>query len=111
LGDTAGALDDLDKALEINGNYASALIQRAILKHKINDIKPALADIERAVTLAPKSYQAYVERSSIKYVLGDFQGAFSDYNTAVALNPELGKNVNKLVPTSICSNQYPPCPG
>jgi tetratricopeptide (TPR) repeat protein len=97
IGDTAGALDDLDKALEINGNYASALIQRAILKHKINDIKPALADIERAVTLAPKSYQAYVERSSIKYVLGDFQGAFSDYNTAVALNPELGKNVNKLV--------------
>lgn len=97
IGDTAGALDDLDKALDINGNYANALIQRAILKHKINDIKPALADIERAVTLAPKSYQAYVERSSIKYVLGDFQGAFSDYNTAVALNPELGKNVNKLV--------------
>lgn len=97
IGDTAGALDDLDKAIEINGNYANALIQRAILKHKINDIKSALADIERAVTLAPKSYQAYVERSSIKYVLGDFQGAFSDYNTAVALNPELSKNVNKLV--------------
>lgn len=97
IGDTAGALDDLDKALELNGNYASALIQRAILKHKINDIKPALADIERAITLAPRSYQAYVERSSIKYVLGDFQGAFSDYNTAVALNPELSKNVNKLV--------------
>jgi tetratricopeptide (TPR) repeat protein len=48
LGDWSGALEDLDKALEINPNYPDGLLQRSFVHLQLNNLDAAVADARKA---------------------------------------------------------------
>ncbi len=48
VGDLALALVDLDLAIEIDPNFSDAYIDRAIVFHRMGDLKRAFADVTQA---------------------------------------------------------------
>src|SRR6188472_2661949 len=57
-GDPQGALEDLDKALELDPDHFNALLTRSLVKMSLEDHKGAYADATRASVLGPRSFRA-----------------------------------------------------
>lgn len=60
------ALDDLNKALELNINFTSALSQRASLHVKLGNLDQAHIDYERLVTIEPDNNDALLMYNRIE---------------------------------------------
>lgn len=87
-GDTAQALKDMDKAIELDKYLPYAYAQRAIVKLQYTqDYKDALADMDEALKLDPTSTAFYINRGLIRYHLNDLRGTMSDYDRALELEP------------------------
>src|SRR5215213_95929 len=92
------ALDDLDKAVELNPRLASAYILRGNLRGQKKDVEGALSDYDRAIELSPDARGmevAYNNRSVIRLSKGDITGALTDINNAIRLNPRVGAFYNQ----------------
>jgi tetratricopeptide (TPR) repeat protein len=75
-GDYQGALNDYNRAIQINPRNANAYYNRGLLKAtKFQDAQGALADYDRAIKIKPSYDAAYN------------QGALADYNQAIKLKP------------------------
>ena len=84
--DEEGALQDYNKAIELNPNDA-AYYNRGILKKDMNDKDGALQDYNKAIELNPNDAMAYNNRGSLRSDMNDKDGALQDYNKAIELNP------------------------
>lgn len=83
LGDSKGAIEDFNKALELSDWHKyEILIRRGMFKHKIGDLKGALIDLDIAVEEVPYPIDALVARASLKYQMGDIIGAKDDVDDA-----------------------------
>ncbi|WP_299493612.1 serine protease [Acaryochloris sp. IP29b_bin.137] len=89
-GDTQGALRDLNQAISLNPNYASAYGDRATIKFQQGDRQGALTDLDRAIQIDPQLADAYGIRGLYRVVTGNIRGAQSDVEQAVRLKPEIG---------------------
>jgi len=87
LGDKQKAIDDCDKAIQINPNYADAYSARAIIKYELGDKQGAIDDCDKVIQLNPDDADAYGARGQARYESGDKQGAIADYNKVIQLNP------------------------
>ncbi len=87
--DFQGALIDVNKAISLNPNLASAYSRRGSIKFALKNIPEALADYNRAISLNPQFALAYNNRGLLKVDnLNDVPGALADYNRAISLNPQ-----------------------
>jgi tetratricopeptide (TPR) repeat protein len=88
--DYRGSIADLNRAIQLNPNYAKAYIGRGNLKLlKLNDPQGSLADFNRALELDPRYANAYNNRGLLKLEkLNDPQGSLADYNRALELDPK-----------------------
>jgi tetratricopeptide (TPR) repeat protein len=88
-GDYQGALNDYNRAIQINPRNANAYYNRGLLKAtKFQDPQGALADYDRAIKIKPGYDAAYNNRGNLKTEqLKDYQGALTDYNQAIKLKP------------------------
>jgi tetratricopeptide (TPR) repeat protein len=88
-GDYQGALNDYNRAIQINPRNANAYYNRGLLKAtKFQDPQGALADYDRAIKIKPAYDAAYNNRGNLKVEqLKDYQGALADYNQAIKLKP------------------------
>jgi tetratricopeptide (TPR) repeat protein len=87
--DFQGALIDVNKAISLNPNLASAYSRRGSIKFALKNIPEALADYNRAIGLNPQFAFAYNNRGLLKVDnLNDVPGALADYNQAIGLNPQ-----------------------
>jgi tetratricopeptide (TPR) repeat protein len=88
-GDYQGALNDYNRAIQINPGNANAYYNRGLLKAtKFQDPQGALADYDRAIKIKPGYDAAYNNRGNLKTEqLKDYQGALADYNRAIKLKP------------------------
>lgn len=88
-GDFQGALNDYNRAIQINPSSANAYYNRGLLKAtKFQDPQGALADYDRAIKIKPGYDAAYNNRGNLKVEqLKDYQGALTDYNRAIKLKP------------------------
>ncbi|GAA4439784.1 hypothetical protein GCM10023188_36370 [Pontibacter saemangeumensis] len=97
------ALKELKEAIQKDGNYEQALLERAFLHtslyhsankndEKLQHIREAHADISVVISNNPKVAENYVYRASVREYLGDFDGATKDYEQAIVLEP---KNANR----------------
>ena len=87
-GDIQGAIDDFDRAIKINPDYALAFFHRGNAKSDLKDITGALADYDRAIELNPSLDRALYNRANLKYQrFQDYQGALADYNRVIQINP------------------------
>jgi len=84
------AIDDLNRALEIDPNSVDALVFRASAYRHVggtDGLELAQADAERALKLAPDSVPGLLERGNIRRLRGDAVGAKADWRRVIALAP------------------------
>ena len=87
-GDTINALQDLNRAIEINKNATNAYVLRADISIKHNkDFQSALNDMNEAIKLQPKYAGFFINRAFMRYNLDDYFGAMADYDYANQLEP------------------------
>lgn len=88
LKDTISALDDINKAININPNSVNAYIIRADISiNQQHNYKEALADMDKAIKLQPRQIGLFINRAFLRYKLDDYFGAMSDYDYALQLDP------------------------
>jgi len=77
------ALDDYDKSIAIDPNFAHALNNRAWAYFKIGQPERGIDDVERALKLSPLSPHALDTRAHIHQALADSKQALRDYRRAM----------------------------
>ena len=88
-GDTAQALDEVNKSLEITKNSTMAYAMRAEINLKANnDYEAAVKDLDEVIKLEPHYAGNFINRAYLRYKLDDYYGAMSDYDYAVSLEPD-----------------------
>ena len=86
--DYSGAIDDCNKAIELNPGYAIAYNNRGNVKSKQKDYSGAIDDFNKAIEQNPGDAIAYNGRGLAKMEWGkDYAGAMADFNKAIELNP------------------------
>ncbi len=87
--DFKGALADLDRAIQLDPNYAKAYNSRGTVKMLgFKDYQGAALDINRAIQIDPKLSAAYANRGTLKAMESqDYKGALVEYNRAIQLDP------------------------
>src|SRR6185295_11334765 len=90
-GDYAGAIEDLNKALQIRPGLAVAYLNRAAAFRATGDLAGALKDLDKAISLKKDFFQALNNRGSVHLDLGDNNAALSDLNSAIELNNKVGE--------------------
>jgi serine/threonine protein kinase len=88
--DFSGALDNYNKAIELNPKYADAYRNRGTLKFgQFEDLSGALADYSKAIELDPQCDSSdYNNRGMVKENLNDISGALADYSKAIEIDPK-----------------------
>jgi tetratricopeptide (TPR) repeat protein len=88
LGDKAGALKELDKAIKLNPKDDISYNQRGIINTELGRLKEAIDDFTKVIALKPESFTAYHNRANVKIQMKDYTGAIADLNTALKINPK-----------------------
>ena len=84
-GDIKGALEAINKAIELNPKEADLYKQRAQINRAAKDPKAAIADYTKALSLNPKDASSLYDRSLLKEMIGDKKGAKQDMQQAKEL--------------------------
>jgi tetratricopeptide (TPR) repeat protein len=86
VGDAAGAMADMNRALELDPENFSAYAGRAMLRFKKDDLDGAIADADRALKIHPNAY-AYNTRGLVRLRRAQLDLALSDFTAAIELEP------------------------
>jgi len=85
----AGAVKDLNRAIEIDTDYKDAYYLRALSLTKLGDPDNSLKDFNKVLALDPEFADAYLNRAFYaKMPLSDYEGAIKDYNKYLELNED-----------------------
>ncbi|NCJ04971.1 tetratricopeptide repeat protein [Synechococcales cyanobacterium C] len=87
IGDTEGALEDFNEALQLSPERAIAYFDRGFVLNTMNRPQEALADFNRVLELLPDYDEAYFQRGISRLKLEDPTGAIQDFSLAIKLNP------------------------
>lgn len=82
------ALDDYNITIKSNPKYQNSLVNRGVIKGKLNQLDSAIVDFNRAIDLDPDNASAYSNRGLAKDNKGDTDGAIADYTIAIEKDPE-----------------------
>ena len=91
LGKYKEAIENYDKAIELNPQYADAYYNRGNAELDLSKYKEAIEDYNKAIELNPKYADAYNNRGNAKSYLDDSKEAIADYNKAIELNPQIAE--------------------
>ncbi len=81
-------VQNLDKAIELDPNFANAYILRAEFFAQEKQYDKAIADYNRAIELEPARAYPYRTRAAIYAVLGEKDRALADYSRVIELEPD-----------------------
>lgn len=85
-GDTAKALADYDKSIEMDAYYAPSYGNRAIVRYQQNDFEGALSDLNEAIKLDTRNNGYFINRGLVRYQMNDLRGAMSDYDQVITMD-------------------------
>lgn len=91
------AIEELDKAIELNPKYEQAYLDRGIDKSIIGDYKGAIEDMTSLIRIRPNAVEPYVWRSEYKRNLKMFKEALLDIDTAFINKPGIIKRNDEVV--------------
>ncbi len=83
--DLAGAVDDLDKAVQCDGNYALAYLVMGSVLNLESKFDDAIRALERGQTLAPNSWQAYFEMGKALMGKAQYPRALQQFDGALSI--------------------------
>lgn len=87
-GDEAGGLEDLNKALETDGNDVAALLMRARYYYGKKEIDKAKADVDRALTIRPGMVQGILMQAVMAAEKGNFTEAIANMELLANADPK-----------------------
>ena len=85
MNDNKGALQDYNKAIELNPNFAMAYNNRGNLRKDMNDKEGALQDYNKAIELNPNDADVYNNRADFYLKMNDLDKALADVNHSIDL--------------------------
>ena len=87
MGDSAGALEWVNKALDVNRYDAKMLHHRGVMLARMERYEEAEADMDRCIYLDPTNAGSYITRAMVRYFRDNLNGALQDYDTSVQIDP------------------------
>ena len=91
------AINEFNKAIEINPEYAYTYTCRGYTLESDGQFEKALADYSKAIEINPKHVYAYNNRGLAYHDNGQYDQAIADYNKAIELNPKYAYAYNNSV--------------
>jgi tetratricopeptide (TPR) repeat protein len=85
------AIEDYNRAIEVNPKDTVAYVERGIAYAKLGDHRQAIRDYDKAIGLNPNLAEAYMGRGIAYIFLGDYRQGIPDCNKAIELNPNDGR--------------------
>lgn len=82
------ALEYLDKAINLNPQYAEPYYNRGTVYGRLGQYQRTIDDCSEALRLKPDYVNAYNNRGNAYAALGLYSKAIEDYNTAIRLMPD-----------------------
>lgn len=104
-GDFKGAIEDFNKAIEINPN-GQVYYNRAYSKSMIKDFNGAILDYDKTIELKYRLAKAYFERGFCKDQLNNPEGAIEDYTKAIETNNKYADAYNNRAFTKLKQKNY-----
>ncbi len=89
--DYQGAIENYNKAIELNPRFVEAYLKRGEMRYKLGDDRLTLKDCNEALRLNPDLAQAYYYQGRARYRLGYTQSAIEAYTQAIAREPDQGQ--------------------
>lgn len=86
-GDSTGALEWANKALDVNRYDPSMLQHRGVMLARMERYEEAESDLDRAIYLDPADAGAYITRAMIRYFRDNLNGAMADYDMSIVIDP------------------------
>jgi len=86
-GEAEKAIEQYNKALDIDSEYAEAYNNRGVAYLRMEKYEEALDDFNQAIRLNPTYLNAFHSRGALFNKLRMFDLALADYNKAIELNP------------------------
>jgi tetratricopeptide (TPR) repeat protein len=83
-----GALEDYDRALEIQPKDPEIWLNRGHVREKLDDLKGAYSDYTKAIELNEKFEKAWLNRGNVLSKQGRIEEAIEDYTVAITFNPD-----------------------
>ncbi|MCQ2082897.1 MAG: tetratricopeptide repeat protein [Bacteroidaceae bacterium] len=87
-GDSLGAFDCMNKAVDLDRFNPDLLVYRAILKARMELYDQALPDLDRAIYLEPTHTSAYMNRAMVHYERDSLNAAMADYDMVLRIEPK-----------------------
>jgi len=85
--DTTGALEDINRSLDLRPDFVPALSLRAAIRTQAGDTKGAGDDLDRAIASGLNSASLRSRRATLRMSAGDLNGAAADLLEVVARSP------------------------
>jgi tetratricopeptide (TPR) repeat protein len=89
LGKYREALDNFNRAIELDDKMAQAIAMRGQTLHELGKNEEALADFDRAIELDEKMDWAIAMRGQILRELGRYEEALADFDRAIELDEKM----------------------
>jgi tetratricopeptide (TPR) repeat protein len=88
LHDHEAAIQEFDKAIEINPGYMMAIVNRGVSYENLGKKEEAIASLQKAFAVNPDSPNPDVvfRIANLRYLLNDFIGSIADYNRLLAMD-------------------------
>ena len=96
LGDFSHAIEDYDRALQIQPGNAVAIASKALALAKWGRYDEAIENFNRAVVLDPKNARTLLHRGNAHFDKGAYEKAILDYEAALRLDPSLPQAANNV---------------
>lgn len=88
LEENKAAINNFDKAIEIDTNYSKAYAARGIVKAALGDMNGSREDHKKSIQLDPSKETEVSEMNGFyKYKFEDFEGSLTEFNKSINLEP------------------------
>ena len=87
LEDYEEAIEDFNRSIDVDPNYALAFNIRAMAYNQVERWGEALTDLDKAIELDPSSALYYKNRGSLYHQFGYFDSAITNYDKALQISP------------------------
>lgn len=87
-GDTSGALEALDAAVEASPGSAAARAQRAAARFEVGDLAGCESDADEALRLEPSNRIARIVRAGVRRFVADLAGSLADAEVLLSEDPD-----------------------
>ena len=94
-GDFTGAVEDLDRALQMKSDSSFAWAQRGAAKRALGDLEGAIADFNEWLRIAPQYRWALTSRAATFKESGRLNEAVDDYLEVAQRHPDTGIGYNE----------------